>query len=163
MFDLFLRKRYCLPLTYFWVFSPSPHWLPSINSPGWILLKCDTEVNLHIAYFIFCKETFPLHGSLFRKLHVLHSIHLPSLGLLSKVQCLSMQLPTHMLTTAYLFLASLRESSKPEEQIQMFLSLGSSIQNSKWQAFIWRCTRLTQHLLLLTITFFGFFFFFWYH
>lgn len=35
----------------------------------------------------------------------------------------------------------------------MFLSLASSIQNSRWQDFTWKCTKLTQHLLLLAITF----------
>lgn len=102
---------------------------------------------------MFCKETLSLHGSLSRKTHVLHSIHLPSLGLLPEVQYLSMQLHIHILATAYFFLASLRENSKPEEQIQMFFSLASSLHNSRWQDFIWKCTKLTQHLLLLTITF----------
>lgn len=65
-----------------------------------------------------------------------------------------MQLHIHTLATVYSFLASLRESLKPEEQIQMFLSLASSIKNSRWQNFIWKYTRLTQHLLLPTITFY---------
>lgn len=69
-------------------------------------------------------------------------------------QYMSMQLHIHTLATVYSFLASFRESLKPEEQIQMFLSLASSIQNSRWQNFIWKCTRLTQHLLLPTITFY---------
>lgn len=100
----------------------------------------------------FSRKPFPLHGSLFRKFHVLHSIYLLSFELLPKVQCLSMQLHIRILETVYSFLDSLRESWKPVEQIQMFFGLASSVQNSRWQDFIWKCTRLAQHLLLLTIT-----------
>lgn len=57
----------------------------------------------------FTRKPFPLHSSLFRKFHVLHSIHLPSLGLFFKVQYWSMQLHIHILATAYFFLASQRK------------------------------------------------------
>lgn len=100
----------------------------------------------------FVRKPFPLHGSLFRKFHVLHSIHLPSLGLLS-ILIWVCNYTLHILATAY-FSRPLRESSKPEEQIQMVLSLASSIQNSRWQDFIWKRTRLTQHLFLLTSHFY---------
>lgn len=139
-----------LPLTYFWAFPP-PSWVFILL--GEFFQNVTQGGNLHLSWFMFCKKLFSLRGSLFRKFHVLHSIYLPSLGLLSKVQHLSMQLHIHILATVYSFLASLRESWKPEEQIQMFLSLASSVQNSRWQEFIWKCIRLTQHLLLLTITF----------
>ena len=36
----------------------------------------------------------------------------------------------------------------------MFLNLASLIQNSRWQDFTWKCTRLTQHLFLLTSHFY---------
>lgn len=67
---------------------------------------------------------------------------------------LSMQLHITHTGNSILLPASLRESSKPEEQIQMVLSLASSIQNSRWQDFIWKRTRLTQHLFLLTSHFY---------
>lgn len=139
-----------LLLTYFWAFPHLPEYLFSwVNSSKmWHKGAIYTFPGS-----CFARKLFPLRGSLFRKFHVLHSIYLPSLGLLSKVQHLSMQLHIHILATVYSFLASLRESWKPEEQIQMFLSLASSVQNSRWQEFIWKCIRLTQHLLLLTITF----------
>lgn len=124
----------------------TPH-SPSIYSPGRIFPKCNRE-----GQFTPCL-IYVLQGNpSLCMVHVLHSIRLPSFGLLCKVQYLSMQL--HILATAYFFLAFLRESSKPEEQIQMFLNLASLIQNSRWQDFTWKCTRLTQHLFLLTSHFY---------
>lgn len=131
---------------------------PQTNSQVFILLgrffqNVTQRGNTHLAQFIFCKETLPLHDSLFRKTHVLHSIHLPSLGLLSKNTVFEYAIAHAHSGSTYFFLASPRESSKPEEQIQMFFCLASSVLNFRWQVFIWKCTKLTQHLLLLTITF----------
>lgn len=124
-----------------------------IYPAGWILPKCDTGLTPCLVYVL------QGNPSLCSVLYSGSSMcYIPSicqgLELFSKVQYLSMRLHIHILAMAYFFLASLRESSKPEEQTQMFLSLAPSIQYSRGPDFIWKCTRLTQHLLLLTSHFY---------
>lgn len=57
----------------------------------------------------------------------------------------------YILATAYFFLASLRKQSQGSKSRCSWIILNS---NSRWQDFTWKCTRLTQHLFLLTSHFY---------
>lgn len=134
---------------------PRPTQLPSVYYPAWIFPKCDTEGQFtpRLVYVLWGIPSLCM---------VLYSesstCYIPSicqvLDSYPKYSIWVCNYTLHILATAYFLPASLRESSKPEEQIQMVLSLASSIQNSRWQDFIWKRTRLTQHLFLLTSHFY---------
>lgn len=116
---------------------------PRIYSPGWIFPKCDRERQFTLPNLCFARNP-SLQGSC-ATFHQFARV-------LDSYPKYSIWVCNYTYWQQHTFLASLKLKARGANQ--MFLNLASLIQNSRWQDFTWKCTRLTQHLFLLTSHFY---------